>query len=613
MRFSVKTDKEEYRVGEGARIIASLSGDNINVQNAKVWATVERPDTNLATTVRLKSTFCAASACECPVSAEGTGAPCYCPADKVVCQFEGSIDIASEGAHYITAYATSSGFSAKDETKFWAYSSSDTKYVRLDQKFELDTGDSAIVVDYSDMRLTLKDIIRYKCAENDPTLTNEKCIGESYAVVGVRAPLVYPTTMGSVETSQVDSDYTETVVRIKVGDSASVFGADVYVLDLGFDSGTFMVSKESGNNVRVKLSPVRQSVRFGQTAEYEITIKDLHPNTMSRLFDYRIRVRGLPFALRYPRSVSMIPGSEETVKLSVDTSAMIAVLEEESNVKAVSAATGSAVAIAPQRVNVREVRSVELANVKEARIRARTYAAEEVMPVASAERAETVKVAPNVVASGRTYSFKVLVYGEDGSEATATGVLNVLYEEPPEPPSEKLRLSLSEGWNLITLPGEGRISEGTCKGLNELYAFVYVKEIGDYMTLKEAADYMGEKRLREYLRLNSFWVYSFRECVMTFALEEATSLNELELVGGWNFLPVTQDMEGNSLSAISGDCDLEKSYYWNAGAQSWEKLSGGEDFTEDMLYKGFIVKAEDSCSFGWGAIIAPPPLPSPPE
>ena len=96
---------------------------------------------------------------------------------------------------------------------------------------------------------------------------------------------------------------------------------------------------------------------------------------------------------------------------------------------------------------------------------------------------------------------------------------------------------------------------------------------------------------------------------MDFRLDDPTSFNDLNMVEGWNFVPITEDMEGNSLSDIGGDCDFEKTYYWNADIQNWEKMSLSERFTSDMVYTGFVAKVEKSCSFGWGAILTPPPLP----
>jgi len=263
----------------------------------------------------------------------------------------------------------------------------------------------------------------------------------------------------------------------------------------------------------------------------------------------------------------------------------------------------SATPVAVQAVPVKAVKANQAGTTKQVK-----GSTSPVQSVSADAATEVVEVSPSVIASGKAYKFRVLVTGRDGSEATAYALLNVLYSPPP-PPQEKIRLTIQEGWNLMTLPGEGELNSGTCSALKELYAFVYVKEIEQYMTFKEAADYMGEARLRAYLRTHAFWVYSFDDCYMGFSLEDATSFNDLSLDKGWNFVPITQDMEGNSLSDVGGDCDFEKSYLWDASKQDWKRIGNGMKFSEDQLYNGFISKVDDSCDFGWGAIISPPPLP----
>ena len=175
---------------------------------------------------------------------------------------------------------------------------------------------------------------------------------------------------------------------------------------------------------------------------------------------------------------------------------------------------------------------------------------------------------------------------------------------PPPPPEERIKLELHEGWNLITLPGKGELSLGSCEAL---YGFVYID--GEYLSIKKAKEELGEERLMEYLRKHSFWAYSFRKCHLEFTLEEYTSHTELDLSKGWNFLPVTEDMIGKSLWDIKGNCEFQKTYLWNAKKQRWEELDPEEKFSDEQKFKGFIVKVPFSCSLGGGSIPSPPPLP----
>jgi len=304
LEFTVYTDQEEYRVGDEAMITAILSSNYLNVDDATVWATVEYPDGD-SDKIRLKEGVCAAAACECPESVCKVG-PCpdiECVCDSTVsCWYEAEIDVEQEGAHYITAYAEVGDRSFEDKTKFWAYSSSDTKYVRLDQKFNLELSQSAIVSNYGKMRVTLSEILNLDCAEPAIDANSvQDCVGApAYAVVTVRGPLLWEASMeDAVVNAKQEIAYTETQVTIREGSSASVFGTEISLLDLDDDEGTFIISRENhGNYVDVKVDPTRRSVELGDEAEYKIVVKDLHTDsTVARAYDYKITVLDLPFGL----------------------------------------------------------------------------------------------------------------------------------------------------------------------------------------------------------------------------------------------------------------------------------------------------------------------------
>lgn len=558
------TDKSEYEVGEKARISAKLSSDGADVSGAYAIADVGMPDGSTEK-LKLEQTLCSESVCECP-----RGINCDCIATTVSCTYEGYLYLDSEGSYHATATAQpGSGGEASDSVKFLAYESSGgTQYVRLDQRFELSSGGSAVVVDFGDMRLTLRGF------------------SKSYAPLAeltVRGPkewetIAYDDDIGAVG-GAVRPAYEEMQVSIKEGASASIFGAEISFLEYEGGYGLFIVSKEgNGDYVDVKIEPSRQSIELGDMARYQVTLRDLHGRSMeARGYNYKIKVSDLPFDLKYDSYATLSPGEELAIPLYVYTSSIYPEAPEDTE--------GTVVEPIDESV---EGGFVEVRNT-----------------FSEAAESEEVEIVPDVVASGRAYKFRVTVYGDDGSEATAYAILNVLYSPPPSLPSVKI--GLVEGWNLVTLPGEGELSQGSCS--SELYAFVYIKEKGEYMTLEEATDHMGESRLKDYLSKNAFWVYSFNRCSLTFELESETSFNELSLGKGWNFVPVTGDMEGNSLGDIAGDCGLERVYYWNPAQQDWEEMSLGMRFTSDMVYRGFVAKAENACDFGWGAILTPPSLP----
>ena len=624
--FSVNTDKSEYRVGEKAKIVATLKSDYVDVSTADVYAKVEYPN-GRTNTIKLDATICSTSPCNCPIYRCEYDQPC--PAIQCICdsssscQFEKSISVTDAGAHYINAYVSEPDIGASDETKFLVYTSSDTIYVNLNEKFELEEDQSAVVVDFGDMRITLDDILIYRCGVSDSTTSSGsgsgstqpsvvsnsgsgsvqptvasgsgsgmmvdtiRCLDESYAQVTVKGPQLWEVGLLDSTTSNVaepEIAYTETQLTIREGSSVSVFNTEISLIELDNDEGLFLVQRTSGQNyVDVKIDPSRATVELGEDAKYTIKVMDLHEqnvgNSYLLSYEYKLTVLDLPFSTDYPRTVNVGAGETIETTLIVDTSFVREALTYS------NANTG----ISPVIESVQD-----------------TGVTAKVIAENTAE--DMVEIAPSIVASGRTYKFRVLVTGSDGSEATAYALLNVLYSPPP-PPQDGVRIPIEEGWNLITLPGDGELSAGTCSESDGLYAFVYIKSVGDYMTMEEAERYMGQLALEQYLKENAFWIYSYNDCLMSFQLEEATSYNDLDLDSGWNFVPITQDMEGNSLSNIGGNCEFQKVYRWDAQKQDWKTLGNGEKIKDEWLYTGFVAKVENSCGFGWGAIIAPPPLP----
>jgi len=605
--FDVYTDRSEYRVGEEARITAVLSSNYADVDDAEVWAEVEYPS-GVTQHVGLEEGICSATGCICPSCPEGAVCePCHCDS-TASCQYWADITVSQTGTHYITAFAKADGTELYEKAKFTGYASSETEYVRLDQKFDLEEGQSAVVVNYGDMRMTLDYIGLPVCPTVDSNAEYYPCDSVGYVLLTVRAPL-YPTKESTTTNNEVVA-YSETQVRINDGTGASVFGADISLLNLESDEATFIVSKQGdGNYVDVKIEPTSMNVELGDEAEYYIMVKDLHSaySNAARGYKYKVSVLDLPFALDYDREITLSSGAEGKIRLGVDTSAIIAALTYESAESEVASAVPAAVALNAHNANV-AVQARE-AKMETAQVQAAVANQGAVQPatatVSSAAATETVEVAPSVVTSGRYYKFRVLVTGSDGSQATAYAILNILYSPPPPP--GKIRLDMEQGWNLIALPGKGSLHQGSCSG--EMYAFVYLRDEGRYVTIEEAEDIMGAYALEEYLRLNSYWVYSFNDCYLEFGLEDATGFNELSLGEGWNFVPITQDMKGNSLNDIGGDCNFDRVYYWDAERQDWKNMGNGEKFSESQLYTGFVAKVTDSCDFGWGAIISPPELP----
>ncbi len=585
----------DIQVGKSGRITATVSTDNPNLQVGSATVRVGiTPPNGETRDMELTRGSCVTPACDCPVYAADAGivapsggivapsAGCVCTYGQS-CEYTGYYTPFEKGWYSIKAKAEASGkggppYTATASAGFNAVSGGDVIYVRLDQKFGIKVSQTAEVVDYNSMRLTLEGIGGDKCMG---------CVRYANFMVSQSGGAGAPTAVARI--SVEEGQTVETIDGLKVT-----------CHELGDSDGTFSVSgKESrGTPVAVKISPSQSSVRLGEMAKYDLVIRDMHEGGRST-YTYLIKVGGIPFVTEYEKEVTVGANSEVTVPLYVYTSRYGALDEDE---KEPVELTGSGSTIAPKPANYEELIAAKAALAETA---TDVEVSEAVLTV------EKVAVSPTQVAPGRAYKFTVYVGSEGGSQATASAILNILYESPPPPPTDTLKLRLEQGWNLIALPGEGKLSKGSCTSVDELYAFVYVKEKGEYMSMEQAKAYMGDARLAEYLRENSFWAYSFRDCSLEFSLRKATSFQDISLAKGWNFVPITQDMQGNTLSGIAGDCDFEKLYYWNAGAQDWAKMdmSGKLGSSNYPLYTGFVAKATESCGFGWGAILSPPPLP----
>jgi hypothetical protein len=595
LRVKARTDKAVYEYGETVKIIAEVY-DGRGVGNAEVTAEIYGPSE--AVQFQLVSNVCSSSACVCPTNQK----LCECN-PTVSCTFEGSYRPSETGSYSVAVRAGYGGEKASDKTTFTVEEESEYKRVKLDEKFKLKPPETAVVVNYGDMQVKLVNIAVPRCA----TLSTRCIDGEPVATVQVSMPYVVDKIEATASTETEEAvagaaaSGTATQFQMTEGEIKNVFGATLALLDLTSSKGTFVVSGGS-DYVDVKITPGSQRVESGDKIKYMITIRDNHPVPRclteeprcllpERLYTYNIQVTGLPFGIEYDAQVVMGAGETEDLTLVVDTSIRQVYkteAEEATTAKAYDMADTGVVSAKPLAEVVVNKPLVAVASV-----------AQVTAQVEVEETKEAVQIGPS-------YRFRVIVTQADDSGVRDVAYA-VLYVIPGPPPSEKVRIPLKNGWNLITLPGKGALEGGSCSG--EPYAFVYIKEYEKYYSLKEAKELLGEDGLQKYLRLHSFWIYSFEDCTLAFRLDEATSFNEVSLDTGWNFAPITGDMVGRKISDFSGDCEFKKIYGWDAEGQGWEVWGEGTALSNSDIYKGFIANAEDSCDFGWGAIISPPPLP----
>ncbi|MFH1403551.1 MAG: hypothetical protein ABIH11_04700 [Candidatus Altiarchaeota archaeon] len=351
----------------------------------------------------------------------------------------------------------------------------------------------------------------------------------------------------------------------------------------GYDKAILNVYDTGSNKAEVYVNPSYQNVVHGGTAVYYVKLKDNHPvykcaaladggassKCLQKPVEYSVGVSGLPFGLEYPDSVSVYPGSTAEFKIVVDTD---------------------------------------------------EYEDKQVM---GAESTASTDIAVARMPPAREYRFEVYVKAEDGTMGSGKATLNVGWIVPPIPPGEEVIIKLDKGWNLASLPGDIRYRimavdskmEYAVEEVDTMhsgkYFFIYLKDEKRFVSFTDARRILGSDGFRKYLMQNSFWVYTPVEDSLRFRVAEYTTYAGLPIEEGWNFVPVTDDMDGKSLEEVSLDCDFDRAYAWRSSRQSWERMSGYYEFGKSDVFHGFVVKAREDCTLGkvGETIPTPPTLP----
>lgn len=356
----------------------------------------------------------------------------------------------------------------------------------------------------------------------------------------------------------------------------------------------FEVEETYLDYVDVSINPKEQHTVIGKEVSYEVTVTDKHPVPTCPIgptgeigctrptYTYYISVNGLPYNTKYQNVIGLpagggmsftlmvfpsSTGTSEGVTTATTTTGTIEPTSTEERI--VSIVTGGAIAITPITTEVQPIKEI-------------------------------------------MFKFTVQATLQDDTRITDSdkAILFVRFIETPKPPpfpeTEKIDIELRNGWNLISAPGYGYFSSGSCSASSKPIAFIYLTDQKKYVSFDEAMRIMGSDKLKEYLSTHSFWVYSYESCKMTFDIEKYSTYSGLQLDQGWNLLGVTKDMIGETMSNIKGTCTFEKLYSWDADAQKW--IARTENDLIDKMGYGGIVRAITSCNLK-ANIIQPPVLP----
>jgi len=356
---------------------------------------------------------------------------------------------------------------------------------------------------------------------------------------------------------------------------------------------SFEVEKAYPDYVDISIKPQEQHTVIGKEVSYDVTVIDKHPAPICPVtssatgctrpvYTYYINVNGLPYNTKYQNVIGLPAQGSITISLwvfpsSTGTSEGVttattttgAINSETSEQRIVSTVTGGAVAATPVAVETQPIKEV-------------------------------------------MFKFTVQVTQQDDPTVSASdgAILFVRYVETPNPPpfpeTEKIDIELKNGWNLISAPGYGYFSAGTCSVNSKPVAFIYLTDQKRYVSFEEALSIMGTDKLKEYLSTHSFWIYSYESCKIIFNIEKYSTYSGLQLNQGWNLLGVTKDMVGETISNIKGTCTFEKLYSWDADAQKW--VARTENDLIDKMGYGGIAKVSSACNLKTN-MIQPPSLP----
>lgn len=177
--------------------------------------------------------------------------------------------------------------------------------------------------------------------------------------------------------------------------------------------------------------------------------------------------------------------------------------------------------------------------------------------------------------------------------------------------------SLSKGWNLVyglTDPEQiieqgsnsQGVSAGEIKNSIELI-YVYDSNVDEYVLLYAK---QGTREIEEYKNFNPpeetpesvMWVYSKRAYSVKYNAPNYPSLSSRDIRKGWNFIPVSPEMNGKSINDLKGNCfyELVYTYAEEDGITQWINLESVLDdnrMLSEASASGFqlVIKVKDDC------------------
>ncbi len=162
------------------------------------------------------------------------------------------------------------------------------------------------------------------------------------------------------------------------------------------------------------------------------------------------------------------------------------------------------------------------------------------------------------------------------------------------------KLYIARGWNLISVPGEIIDTKDDCDFEEDPSIFKYNTKTGEFEEVYDGDN--GE----------AYFLYNPNQaCTIYGGIKDPISISEIpSLVEGWNFIPVTADMVGSEINSFG--CDLEGAFFFDTTNSDWKDIQNYRIGEED-LGQGIALYSNSACTLGetdgWPEIPLLPELP----
>jgi len=180
--------------------------------------------------------------------------------------------------------------------------------------------------------------------------------------------------------------------------------------------------------------------------------------------------------------------------------------------------------------------------------------------------------------------------------ATMTSKQNGNYE---------VSIGLSKGWNIVagTALEQGISSDSEIK-LSDIKAMWYYSpvlkkyyQIYPNNELDDLSVEEGRQLDEDVILTSAMWIYTDKAGTLKYdTLEDYPLLENRQLFGGYNFMTITPDMDGNSINEIKGECNIIESYGFDTSSQKWVSLSQNNKLDTNSAGMGVLLKISNDCT-----------------